>query len=173
VRDERGPRAGRCRLAPTPGRRGCGKPSRGLAGLISAVIGFTLLCTALPAVALAASTGPGNPLTPGLPQNPATSPTTSPAPAPTSTVVGTNSATSANGPTLSGGSATAIAVGALVILGGISLFIWRDARRRAPVRGRSAVDGPEGSRRGGSKPRTKPRKLSPAERRRRKRGRAR
>jgi hypothetical protein len=66
----------------------------------------------------------------------------------------------------------AIAVGALVLLGGISFFIWYDARRRAPVRHRAAATAGEGGR-PGSKTRTKPRKLSPAERRRRKRGRAR
>jgi hypothetical protein len=64
-------------------------------------------------------------------------------------------------------------VGAVVVLVGISLFIWRDARRRAPVKatgGGSEIDGRGAP---GSKARTKPRKLSPAERRRRKRGRAR
>jgi hypothetical protein len=131
---------------------------------VLAVIGLLLL----PAGALAA---PGNPLTPGLPQNPGSSPTTAPAPAPTAT--GASTVSTAGGSTLSGASATAIAVGALVVLAGISLFIWRDARRRAPVRSRSAADGRDGQTGTGSKPRNKPRKLSPAERRRRKRGRAR
>jgi hypothetical protein len=60
----------------------------------------------------------------------------------------------------------------MIVLGGISFYIWRDARRRAPVRAHAA--GPIGEgRRTGSKQRAKPRKLSPAERKRRKRGRAR
>jgi hypothetical protein len=69
---------------------------------------------------------------------------------------------------VSGGGIAAIAVGAIVILAGISFFIWRDARRRAPVK-----QGVVAATAGGSKPRPKSRKLSPAERRRRKRGRAR
>jgi hypothetical protein len=70
---------------------------------------------------------------------------------------------------LSGSSALFIAIGAIVLLGGISFFIWRDARRRAPVRGGEGFE----IRRSGSKPPPKQRKLSPAERKRRKRGRAR
>jgi hypothetical protein len=69
---------------------------------------------------------------------------------------------------VSGTGIAAIAVGAIVILIGISFFIWRDARRRAPVK-----HGVVTATAGGSKPRPKPRKLSPQERRRRKRGRAR
>jgi hypothetical protein len=158
-------------------RRPCARAARGplrpdsiallaVIGLLvlPAVIGLLLM----PAGALAA---PGNPLTPGLPQNPGSAPTTAPAPAPT--VSGVNTGSTAGGSTLSGSSATAIAIGALVVLAGISLFIWRDARRRAPVRRHAAVDRADGRARTGSKPRTKPRKLSPAERRRRKRGRAR
>jgi hypothetical protein len=123
---------------------------------------------AVPAGALAA---PGTPLTPGLPQNTGAIPTQAPAPAAPANGVGT--VTTAGGSTLSGSSATGIAIGAIVVLVGISLFIWRDARRRAPVRSRAAVEGLDGRDRTGSKPKTKPRKLSPAERRRRKRGRAR
>ena len=65
-----------------------------------------------------------------------------------------------------------IVVGAIVVLGGIAVFIWRDARRRAPVRAAEAGVGGTG-RRTGSKPPPKPRKLSAAERKRRKRGKAR
>ncbi|MGI8428757.1 MAG: hypothetical protein ACR2OB_05505 [Solirubrobacteraceae bacterium] len=74
---------------------------------------------------------------------------------------------------MSGSSGVAIGVGAIVILGGISLFIWRDARRRAPVHSRATevAAGPGG--RSGAKQQAKPRKLSAAEKRRRKRGRAR
>jgi len=137
-------------------------------------VGLTLIVTlllGLPASALAQSvSGPGNPLSPGLPQNQTpTQPTTTPAPVPQAPTTST-----ASGTGLSGSGTLVIAIGALVILGGISLFIWRDARRRAPVRARAggAGGGAEGSRTG-SKARQKPRKLSPAERRRRKRGRAR
>jgi hypothetical protein len=60
----------------------------------------------------------------------------------------------------------------VVLLAAISFFIWRDARRRAPVRSGGGELGLDG-RRAGSKPKPKSRKPSPAERRRRKRGRAR
>jgi hypothetical protein len=123
---------------------------------------------ALPGAA-AAQVGPGNPLSPGLPQSqsPPQTTTTAPVPVPQTT-------TTAGDTGLGGGGVAAIAIGALVVLGGISLFIWRDARRRAPVRARVA-GGPSGPAEGrsGSKARQKPRKLSPAERKRRKRGRAR
>jgi hypothetical protein len=62
----------------------------------------------------------------------------------------------------------------VIVLSGISFFIWRDARRRAPVRrAATAGAGIDGRSRTGSKARQKPRKLSQAERKRRKRGRAR
>jgi hypothetical protein len=65
-----------------------------------------------------------------------------------------------------------IVIGAIVVLGGIAVFIWRDARRRAPVRAAEAGVGDAG-RRTGSKAPPKQRKLSAAERKRRKRGKAR
>jgi hypothetical protein len=117
-----------------------------------------------PSIAFAAATSP---LSPGLPAAPAQTQT---ATTPSISIPSTSSSSN-NG--LSGSSAIAIALGAIVVLGGISLFIWRDARRRAPVRHRSAVATAEAGGRPGSKTRAKPRKLSPAERRRRKRGRAR
>ena len=119
---------------------------------------------AVPATAAAQGTTTSNPFSPGLPVAPATTPT-----ATTPTVVPTT--TSTGGGSLGNGSIVAIAIGALVLLGGISFFIWRDARRRAPVR---HAHGDMGiGARSGSKAKAKPRKLSPAERRRRKRGRAR
>jgi hypothetical protein len=120
---------------------------------------------AFPAAALAqGGTTTQNPFTPGIPAAPATTPT-----AATPTVVPTTTSTSTGG-NLGGGAVVAIAIGALVLLGGISFFIWRDARRRAPVRpGMAHAAGGEFVR-SGSKARPKPRKLSPAER---KRGRAR
>jgi hypothetical protein len=65
-----------------------------------------------------------------------------------------------------------IFVVALLLIGGIGWLIMRDARRRAPQR-HAAFATAEGSSRGGAKARPKQRKLSPAERKRRKRGRAR
>ena len=85
----------------------------------------------------------------------------------------TTTATAGSGSAFTGSSAVVIAVGALVVLGGISLFIWRDARRRAPKGRRTLAPIDAEGKRAGSKPRPKPRKLSQAERRRRKRGRAR
>ncbi|MGH2866971.1 MAG: hypothetical protein ACRDNK_05300 [Solirubrobacteraceae bacterium] len=91
----------------------------------------------------------------------------------TPTVVNNPSTASPGNSSLSGGSAIAIAIGAVVVLAGISFYIWRDARRRAPVKAGASAGGGEGRARAGSKPPPKPRKPSPAERRRRKRGRAR
>jgi hypothetical protein len=123
---------------------------------------------ALPTASFAQTPGT-NPLGPGFPQpgvSTATTTTVQPTIS-TSTTAGTSSG-------LSGSSAVIIAIGAIVVLGGISLFIWRDARRRAPVRHRAGHPAPfPEDRRSGTKPKAKPRKLSPEERRRRKRGRAR
>jgi hypothetical protein len=128
--------------------------------------------TATPAVGAPGSNPLGNPITPGLPQSQASPPTTS-----TPTVTTTSSGTSTTGGSGLGTSQAIVIVGfAAVLLVGVSFFIWRDARRRAPVRAHRAAAagaGPNGSRRAASKQRVKPRKLSPAERRRRKRGRAR
>ncbi len=124
--------------------------------------------TSAPAYAQGGSTSP---FSPGLPQAPATTST----PARTNPIL-TNptTTTSSGGSGLSSSSTAAIAIGAIIVLGGISVFIWRDARRRAPVRHRAAAAtaGPERAH-PGSKARPKPRKPSPVERRRRKRGRAR
>ncbi len=120
---------------------------------------------ALPSVAGAQT--PTSPFSPGLPAQSTTAPTTT---TPTVQTV-TSSSSSSSGGGLSGSGAIAIAAGAVIVLGGISLFIWRDARRRAPLRVHDAGFG--AGTRSGSKAPAKPRKLSPAERRRRKRGRAR
>ncbi len=120
--------------------------------------------------AVPGATTTGNPLSGGIsPFAPLpTTSTTTTAPAVTNATTNTSGSSS-----LSGSAALVIAIGAIVVLGGIALFIWRDARRRAPVRGAHADRGiaAEG-RRAGSKPPPKPRKLSPTERKRRKRGRA-
>jgi hypothetical protein len=130
------------------------------AALVSAALAW-------PTAALAQSTT-ANPFEQGLPQ-PSTATTT------TATPTVSTSATAGSGSAFSGNSAIIIAIGAAIVLGGIALFIWRDARKHAPVRQRAAAAeaGAGGSGRAGSKQRAKPRKLSPAERRRRKRGRAR
>jgi hypothetical protein len=110
--------------------------------------------------------GSTGPLAPGLPQSNATTSTA------TSAAPLIQTTTTAGDSGLSGGTAVAIGIGALAVLAAISFFIWYDARRRAPVRARAAAA--DGDPRGGPKKRpVKPRKLSPAERRRRKRGRAR
>ena len=117
---------------------------------------------------------PPSPFAPGLPQSSSTAASTPTATAPLTATAPTSS-TSSTDTGLSGSGVIVIAIGAIVVLCGISLFIWRDARRRAPVRHRAAAAGMSGSSGvggRGAKQRGKPRKLSPAERRRRKRGRA-
>jgi hypothetical protein len=89
----------------------------------------------------------------------------------TPTIISPTTSTSGSS-SLSGGSAIGIAVGAFVVLGGIAFFIWRDARRRAPVAARTSGSGEDGGNRPGSRAPPKARKLSAAERKRRKRGRA-
>lgn len=142
---------------------------RGARRWLAALAGTVVLAlTASVAHAQGPLPGSSNPLSPTLPAPPVTVPTS----APTPTIINTSS-TSSNDSGLSGTGAIAIAIGAIVVLAAISLFIWRDARRRAPVRQRAAAATAGATGRPGSKQRGKPRKLSPAERRRRKRGRAR
>jgi hypothetical protein len=131
-----------------------------LAAVISAVLAW-------PAVATAQSPAT-NPFSPGFPQPSVSTETTTTAVPTISTT-----ATAGSGSAFSGNGAIIIAIGAIVVLGGISLFIWRDARKRAPVHQRAAAAATGSGGRQGSKQRGKPRKLSPAERRRRKRGQAR
>jgi hypothetical protein len=106
-----------------------------------------------------------SPFSPGVPQGQVTTATT--------TAVTTVATTSSGGSGLSSASLLVIGISALALIAAISLFIWRDARRRAPVRHKTAPATDETGGKSGSKQRQKPRKLSPAERRRRKRGRAR
>ncbi len=120
---------------------------------------------ALPAVAGAQSP---NPLVPTFPQ-----PTVSSSATTTASPQVQTTATAGSGSAFKGSSAIVIAIGALVVLGGISAYIWRDARRRAPKGRRTLAPIDAEGKRAGSKQRAKPRKLSQAERRRRKRGRAR
>jgi hypothetical protein len=126
------------------------------------------------AKAQAATTGsalgePGttSPFSPGVPEStPTVATSTTPA------VVTSTSTTSNSG--LTGSSVIAIAIGAMIVLLGIALFIWRDARRNAPVLAHAGHEhGKSDGGRKGSKAPPKARKLSNAERKRRKRGRAR
>jgi hypothetical protein len=127
-----------------------------------ALVASLALAAALPA-AVVAQSGASNPFGP-LPQPTGTVPQTTTTSAPS--IVQTT--TTAGSTSVSGTGIAAIAIGAIIILVGISYFIWRDARKRAPVTERELAGAPSGS-----KPRRKSRKLSPAERKRRKRGRAR
>jgi hypothetical protein len=134
------------------------------------LLSVALVLAAFPGVAVAQP--PGNPFSPGLPQPQATIPTTTtPATPAAPASPSTPNTTSSGG--LTGTDAVLIAIGAIIVLGGISYFIWWDARKRAPMRQRAAAATAGEGGRSGSKPRPKPRKLSPAERRRRKRGKAR
>src|SRR5205807_2111931 len=119
-RRERLPRR-RCRRG-TSVRRGAGHTGDGTAprvvisrGVLPAAV-VAVLALSAPAVAVAqpGSTSPLSPFTPSLPPSPSTTQTTTTA-VPTTTT---------GGGSLSGGSVIAIAIGALVVLGGISLFIW-------------------------------------------------
>jgi len=126
--------------------------------VVAPLVVVASLWSLAPAVAVAQS-----PLSPGLPALP--TPTTTTA-APVTTT------SSSGGSSFSGSDAIAIAIGAVALLVGISYFIWRDARRRAPKRGHNVTTAGTTAR-AGTKQRPKQRKPSPAERRRRKRGRAR
>lgn len=81
--------------------------------------------------------------------------------------------TSSSGGGLSGLDGVIIAVVAFLVLGGIAFYIWYDARGHAARvgHGEAALFGERAH--AGSKAPRKQRKLTPAERRRRKRGRAR
>ena len=132
---------------------------RGPRAALTVVIAALALVTAAPAVEDTTS----YPFAPGIPSSATTQTATGPP------VTGATTSTTGDS-SLSGGAAVAIGIGA------IAFFIFRDARRHAPVRARASaaggIPGP-GENRPGSKRAPKPRKLSPAERRRRKRGRAR
>ena len=152
-----------------PSVAGAAKKSSNAAATTSTAAAQPTATPASPSTAVSPTLGGqgSNFLTPGFPQPSVSIPTT------TTAVPTISTATSAgSGSGLTGSSVIIIAIGAAVVLGGISFYIWRDARRRAPARVRAA--GPIGEgRRAGSKQRAKPRKLSAAERKRRKRGRAR
>jgi hypothetical protein len=116
--------------------------------------------------ALAASSG-ASPFSPGVPQS------TVGNSGATSTAVPITSTSAPGDSGISPADAVGIGIGALVLIVGIGYFIWRDARRRAPVRTRAQMAALEGTGRSGSKRPPQKRKLSAQERRRRKRGKAR
>lgn len=163
------------RLVSTPDRPS--RLARRLCSLLApAALVSALAFASLPTTAWAATTptpapNTTNPFSPGVPIPQATAPTATSSATP-NTFQTTTSTSSGGG--LSGTAALEIAIVAVLVLGGIAFFIWRDARRRAPLRRTPAgeVAGMPGSASRGSKAAPKPRKLSPAERRRRKRGRA-
>ncbi|MDQ6747167.1 MAG: hypothetical protein M3010_03550 [Candidatus Dormibacteraeota bacterium] len=145
--------------------------ARAIAGVLGAVLWTVGLAPGSAVAATSTSTVP-----PGASSNPLSAfpaPPVATTSSATPTVVTNPSTGSSGASSLSSSTAIAIALGAVVVLGGISFFIWYDARRRAPVRRDSEAADLEGRGRTGSKPPPRQRKLSPAERRRRKRGRAR
>jgi len=139
----------------------------GRAGMARAGARLAAVALMLGAPAAAGAATATSPFAPGVPSSPSQVQTTTTAPP----VVLTTPSTSGTGG-LSSGDALLIGIGAIAVLGGICYYIWRDARRRAPIKHHEHVGGNEG-RGGAQKAKPKTRKLSPAERRRRKRGRAR
>ncbi len=89
------------------------------------------------------------------------------------TIPATTTTSSSSG--LSGLDALIIAIVAVLVLGGIAFWVWYDSRRTAARVGHGAHEEPTYGARAhsGSKTPYKQRKLKPAERKRRKRGRAR
>ncbi len=104
----------------------------------------------------------------GLPQSSAPTPTQ------TQTIAPVVTTSSSAGGSISGTDALLVGVGAIVVLGAIAYFIWSDSRHHVRLLRRAAPAGTATGNPGrGSKAPPKSRKLTPAERRRRKRGRAR
>jgi hypothetical protein len=117
--------------------------------------------------AVAVAAGSGNPLSGGVtaPATPTPTTATQTATSPTTTTA------AGGGGSLGKSSLIAIVVGAVIVIGGVCTYIFRDASRRAPSRKRADA-GPNRERRVPGSQRVNPRKLSTQERRRRKRGRA-
>ncbi|MDQ6778387.1 MAG: hypothetical protein M3071_19695, partial [Actinomycetota bacterium] len=111
------------------------------------VVLSALACALAPAAALAGSAT--NPLNTPLPVIPTPTATT-----PAATLPVTTTASSGGG-SFNGRDAILVAAGAFALLAGISFFIWRDARRRAPHRGRAVAATADSGGRAGSKPRPK------------------
>ncbi len=130
-------------------------------------LAFTCALLLSAGAAVAAGSG-GGPLSGGV-----TAPAT---PTPTTATQTATSATTTTAPSGGGSigksSIIGITVGAVIVIGGVCYFIFRDARRRAPPHVRRPETGPDAERKLPGSQRVKPRKLSAQERRRRKRGRA-
>jgi hypothetical protein len=110
----------------------------------------------------------GGPLSPGVPNSGTPTPTTA-----TQTATSPTTTTSASGGgSIGKTSIYGIVIGSVIVIGGVCFYIFRDAARRAPSRGRRAAAEPSQDRKVPGSQRVKPRKLSAQERRRRKRGRA-
>jgi hypothetical protein len=116
--------------------------------------------------AVAVAAGSTNPLSGGVTAPATPTPTTA-----TQTATSPTTTTAAGGGSLGKSSLIAIVVGAVIVIGGVCTYIFRDASRRAPSRKRADA-GPNRERRVPGSQRVNPRKLSTQERRRRKRGRA-
>jgi hypothetical protein len=110
----------------------------------------------------------GGPLSPGVtaPATPTPTTATQTATSPTTTTA------AGGGGSIGKSSIYGIVIGSVIVIGGVCFYIFRDAARRAPSRGRRAATEPTQERKVPGSQREKPRKLSPQERRRRKRGRA-
>jgi hypothetical protein len=134
------------------------------------LLALALVCgLLLDAGSAVAAAGSGNPLSGGV-TAPATPTPTTATQAATSAAT-TTAAGGGGGGSLGKSSVIAIVVGAVIVIGGVCVYIFRDASRRAPSRKRADA-GPNPERRVPGSQRTNPRKLSTQERRRRKRGRA-
>ena len=143
------------------------------------LIAVALLGLAVPAVAQAAGTTAApspsavnnatSPFSFGVPNSAATATATTPAP----TVLTSVSSSSGTG-NFSGLDALLIAAGVALVIAGIAVYVWRDARSAARHLHRAGLagSGPVTGTRPGSKSAPRPRKLSAQEKRRRKRGRA-
>ena len=148
---------------------GRGLMGRGLSGRSTArgaVAVIIALLVAVPGLAapVTAQAASGQSTLPSLGSTPPVPTTT----APTQTgVTNTTTSSAGGGGGLSSGTALGIAIAAFLIIIGIGFAIFRDARRRVPERRARTEERIPGSKRPG-----KARKLSTAEKRRRKRGQA-
>jgi hypothetical protein len=148
-------------------------PRRSSAVLFALAVVCALLIGTGSAVAAGSGSGSGSalggsPLSPGVPNTGTPTPTTA-----TQTATSPTTTTSAGGGgSIGTTSIYGIVIGSVIVIGGVCFYIFRDAARRAPSRGRRAATEPSQDRKIPGSQRVKPRKLSSQERRRRKRGRA-
>lgn len=143
--------------------------------LISALACGCAAGLAAPAALAAGSSGSTNPLNGSSSGAPGFNITSGgAATTPQVQTVAPTTSTSSSGGGLSGDDGIIIAIVAALVLGGIAFYIWKDARGHAARVGHGDDEAMFGHRaHAGSKAPRKQRKLTPAERKRRKRGRAR